>query len=544
MSCRHSPPWAVVLLLATGTIHAAAAAAETAAAAPQRGPGQDDLDAAIDAKFDAETAADLDRVLDLCRRALAAGLDGESRPIAEQLLTGTLFDRAGLRAEEVFAAFEEERDWQPGRALALVDLQEALDRDPRLGQAHLLVARLQSLPDGDRPRAVAAARRALELSGDEPLEQAGVNLVLAELEDDPQRQAACYDAAVRLAPRDAFVRRGRGLFRFGRGDMAGAREDLAVAAAEDPEDPQLQQELGAASVMSGRVKEGVQAFDRALELEPGALPVRLQRGRARMMAGDAAGARADAEAVLAAEPGQPLALVVRAQARQAAGDADGALADATAAIEAAPDLPEAFDVRGVVHGARGDYAAAIDDMRRLAELVPDQVEPVAQLGLFQLLAGRPRAATRTFSRALEMNADDVPSRRGRGDAAIATGDHAAAVADLERALALAPRDTGALNNLAWLRATSPEDGLRDGARAVDLARQGCELTEWRQPHVIGTLAAAHAEAGDFQAAEKFVRQALAVEGLTPDLQRQFEGELASYAAGKPIRERQTAPERE
>jgi len=101
-----------------------------------------------------------------------------------------------------------------------------------------------------------------------------------------------------------------------------------------------------------------------------------------------------------------------------------------------------------------------------------------------------------------------------------------------------------LNNLAWLRATSPEEGLRNGARAVELARKGCELTQWRQPHVIGTLAAAHAEAGDFAAARKFIRQALAVEGLTPDLRRQMEGELASYEAGRPSRERQTAPEPE
>jgi hypothetical protein len=35
----------------------------------------------------------------------------------------------------------------------------------------------------------------------------------------------------------------------------------------------------------------------------------------------------------------------------------------------------------------------------------------------------------------------------------------------------------ALNNLAWVLCTSPEDKLRDGKRAVELAAKACELTD-------------------------------------------------------------------
>jgi len=54
-----------------------------------------------------------------------------------------------------------------------------------------------------------------------------------------------------------------------------------------------------------------------------------------------------------------------------------------------------------------------------------------------------------------------------------------------------------LNNLAWQLATSPQANIRNGARAIDLARHACELTDWQQTILIGTLGAAYAEAGQF-----------------------------------------------
>jgi len=55
----------------------------------------------------------------------------------------------------------------------------------------------------------------------------------------------------------------------------------------------------------------------------------------------------------------------------------------------------------------------------------------------------------------------------------------------------------ALNNLAWVLATCPDAGLRNGPEAVRLAGHACELTHYGRPLFIGTLAAAYAEAGRF-----------------------------------------------
>ena len=116
--------------------------------------------------------------------------------------------------------------------------------------------------------------------------------------------------------------------------------------------------------------------------------------------------------------------------------------------------------------------------------------------------------------------------------------------DLEAALTLKPDDSGVLNNLAWLLATSPVAELRDGKRAIDLATKACEETEWKAAHIISTLAAAHAETGDFVKAREMSQKAVEVDGGTSGIDDQLNKELQSYRDEKPWRERQEMPEAE
>ena len=67
-------------------------------------PGQADLDAAIEAKLGADDLDDYARVLELCKKALAKGLDDDSTKFAEELYTGTLVDRASMIVEAIFGA--------------------------------------------------------------------------------------------------------------------------------------------------------------------------------------------------------------------------------------------------------------------------------------------------------------------------------------------------------------------------------------------------------------------------------------------------------
>ena len=99
------------------------------------------------------------------------------------------------------------------------------------------------------------------------------------------------------------------------------------------------------------------------------------------------------------------------------------------------------------------------------------------------------------------------------EALLAKGRVAEAVARYTEAVRLEPDLPAALNNLAWIRAAHSQAQFRDGPEAVRLAERACRVTGYQQPILVGTLAAAYAEAGRFDeaiaAAEKARALALA-----------------------------------
>jgi tetratricopeptide (TPR) repeat protein len=521
---------------------AVAPAAEAATEAAD--PGQPDLDAAIDAKLSAHDLDDFANVLDLCRRAIKKGLSEEQKQFAEDLYTDTLMYRAGRIVEAIYEDATPDPQWPRLRSFAMRDLNEVVERSPKLGDAHLMIAQMQSLPGGDRERARAAAEKALELLPDDRLLSARAHVVLGNTtdQDDRAARASHYDKAVELAPRDKDIRRTRGLFRLLNDEFAKAREDLEAAIEADQEDASLQEALGLALMMDDKLDAAQEAFDRALKIDPESSSALLQRARLRAVQGDRPEAIADLDKAIKIAPDDAIPLVLRARIHQQAGDSDRAAADLERVLDRHPDHPAALELRGLIAAERNDYAAAIRDFRKLVAQKQDDPVLVGQLAMLYMGAKQPRQAIKRFSRALELDEKNFACRRGRSDAEISIGDHAAALADLEKALELQPDDTGVLNNLAWLLATSPDDAIRNGKRAIELAKKACESTEWKQAHIISTLAAGYAETGDFESARKYSGQAVETGDPAPEVKQQLEGELASYKAGKAWREKQEQAE--
>lgn len=94
----------------------------------------------------------------------------------------------------------------------------------------------------------------------------------------------------------------------------------------------------------------------------------------------------------------------------------------------------------------------------------------------------------------------------------------------------------ALNNLATLLATDSDAQLRDGNGAVKLATHACELTQYHEPVLLYTLAAAYAEAGRFADAVATADQArtLALERGESDLVARNEPLVNLYKSGHPF----------
>ena len=76
--------------------------------------------------------------------------------------------------------------------------------------------------------------------------------------------------------------------------------------------------------------------------------------------------------------------------------------------------------------------------------------------------------------------------------------------------------------------------MRNGEIAIKLARAACELSQWRDPAYIDTLAAAYAEAGQFGDAVKWQEEAVKQLGGQPSSQER--ARLALYRQGLPYRQ--------
>ncbi len=82
------------------------------------------------------------------------------------------------------------------------------------------------------------------------------------------------------------------------------------------------------------------------------------------------------------------------------------------------------------------------------------------------------------------------------------------IADYKLAVRLDPNFALAFSDLAWLQSACPAEEFRDFAKAIENATKACELTNWKDHHLIGALAAVYAEVGNFVAAVKWQKNAI------------------------------------
>ena len=187
----------------------------------------------------------------------------------------------------------------------------------------------------------------------------------------------------------------------------------------------------------------------------------------------------------------------------------------------------------------GEYDRAIDLVdSALAVVKPDKAAPALSIrGRAYLKKGELDKAERDFDEVTDLDPKLGGAYTARAIIYNRKKDQAKALRELDSISSLKLNKPGsALNGVAWIRATFPEPGLRDGNKATEEALQACEVSQWQESGYIDTLAAAYAETGDFERAVKFEEQAL---GMTPpeNARRQkMESRLALYRDHKPYRE--------
>jgi Flp pilus assembly protein TadD len=170
------------------------------------------------------------------------------------------------------------------------------------------------------------------------------------------------------------------------------------------------------------------------------------------------------------------------------------------ALRFKPDDVMAHYNLGVALDQKGQIGAAISQYQEAIRLKPEYAEACYNLGNALLTKGRTGEAISQFQQAVRLKPDYANTLGAQASTLAGQGKHAEAIRFYQAALKAQPDQEGVLNNLAWLLASCPDAAFRNGPEAVRLAARACELTGYGKPLLIGTLAAAQAEAGDFPAA--------------------------------------------
>lgn len=370
---------------------------------------------------------------------------------------------------------------------AVAAFASALDIDPNDAVTQIFLGRLylkQGLPD--------KARQLFEKARikDEARAAALTGLGKAALAQSRYREAVDYfEEALRLAPAAARLRQPLALAYRGLGDTAKAEENLKRYAANglepgvpDPVFDELNSKAAAYRVLRARAQSAAKAgrldlverlFREAVDDDP-----------------------KNAEAI--ANLGITLANLGRIDEAQSWLKEAVLLDDANSTAHMSLGL--VFDRQGLDQLAIDEYAAALSRD-------PGNMQARVYGADAKMRSGHPDEAAQLYREALEKTPDSTRIQTSLAMALVKARRYAEARSALEAALKAQPANPDIGNALARLLATAPKDSVRDGPRALQMAKALYAATD-RSPVVGQTYAMALAETGDFAAAARLQQEAL------------------------------------
>ena len=188
----------------------------------------------------------------------------------------------------------------------------------------------------------------------------------------------------------------------------------------------------------------------------------------------------------------------------------------------------------------GFTSTALVHYRVAESLAPDNKQSYQEIARVLLEKRDWEDAAAYYRTVLTFDPNETTAYLGLVKALLPLGQTADVIDTLKKAAAVSPDSPAILNNLAWMLATSSEADLRDGNLAVQLAERACQLTHRQQTLMMGTLAAAYAEAGRFPEAIATATEACErarKNGESKTWQRNQEL-LVLYQKGQPYHERE------
>ncbi len=562
--------------------------------------GSADLDKAFDAKLNATSTKDLDAVVKLCESALEKGLDKEGEQTAKTLAGSALFEHAEQLGQRIFASQGQDARWRIYRSQALLRLRKVVEFQPEMAEAYLMIAKLNGLPAGDQEEALEAIEKAVELAGDDNEQLSNALFLRAKLTDDEETRIADLNQAIKINPENIDAIKRRANYHLNKRNPAEALPDLKKWLDSDPKNVQNHIVVATSLIRMGDKfdetiqGEAIDIVDTAIELEPDNAACHTLRAQLNLIADKPEDAISDASRAIKLDRKNVGALMIRASVFSELAGSDGrsedqaekdlasALEDVEEVLGIVPYHVEGIQLRGIIHSQQRNLPKAIQDFKLLAENDRSNQFYQRQLAVLYNADDQPSRAIRIYKNLIKQNSlsgldgrsmseqllilrQRMAALRGAADARLSTGDHKNAVENYTEALEITDRifdieeaegkedltlpDNGILNNLAWVLSTSPKDSVRDGKRAIELATQAAEQSEFKEAYILSTLASAYAEEGNFEEAIKWIEKAIEVnqengengsvgEERTKEQRESLQKEFDSYKEKKPWRELQ------
>jgi tetratricopeptide (TPR) repeat protein len=203
------------------------------------------------------------------------------------------------------------------------------------------------------------------------------------------------------------------------------------------------------------------------------------------------------------------------------------------ALKVNPGMVEAYKNKGDLRLCLRSYRAAIHCFERALEIRPGFSAAMPGLMMARSALAEQSRARQACYRAIEAEPDSVTVRMRAGGVLASQGLYQEAVEQFEAVLRLDPEHRDACNNLAWILATCPEASVRDGERAVRLARDAMARSPAGTVATLDTLAAALAATGKFSEAAATLRSALESPEVQSAAAARLRARLALYEAARP-----------
>ncbi len=356
------------------------------------------------------------------------------------------------------------------------------------------------------------------------------------------------------------------------GDLEPAKAHYHAALTLAPELPNAWNNLGCALVAQKQFAEATEAFQKVLRITPGAQDAHSNLGNALFGLGRIDEALQEYREAVRLVPDNGLVQFNLANILWRKNQAAEALEHARLAVKFAPqhvdghvllanllmqqgNTTEAAEVfRRALAGAPRSmpvlyaYAVAMsgvgnwDEAARLYDeilhLAPGDDQARLQLGMALAAQGKLNEALDSLSLVLHNNPTNAAVNYHVAATLASQHKFTEAISHYRTAIGAVPAFPEALNNLAWILAANPDPGLRNGHEAVKLAERACELTQYQQALIVGTLAAAYAEAGNFKAAVTTAEKAKALSDAAGDKEVSAKNAelLELYRSEKPYRD--------